>query len=184
MHGERVEPMKFRLKQSNQRGDTIVEVLIALAIISSVLAGAFLVVQRSAYAVRDGQERGEMLQILQGQVELVRQLSLTATDTSSGVFSTAPSKFFCVDVDSASPTYRKRVDSAGMTAIPPIDSDDYASYNSACTNIQGLYNVAVTYTPSAGPANPAAFKFYGRWDRLGGGKNEEQLVYRIYPGTP
>lgn len=76
----------------SQAGDTIVEVLIAVAVISLMLASAFVVVNRSIKSSRQTQERSEALKLLEGQVE---RLKVLASDTSSGVFvRTAP---FCIE---------------------------------------------------------------------------------------
>lgn len=58
--------------RSHQAGDTIVEVIIAVLVVATLLSGAFVVTNRSTQAVRDSQEHAEALQILQGQVELLR----------------------------------------------------------------------------------------------------------------
>jgi len=165
--------MKNWHKRINQAGDTIVEVLIATAVVSSVLAGAFLVSQKSTIAVRDSQEHGEMLQVLQGQVELVRAMALVATDDSSGVFDGPPTaaQYFCINgTDPASPA---RVD------FPlTFDTTTYAGYPPECSDIQTRYNVTITYDSSS-----HVFSFSGRWDKLSGGQNQEQLSYRMYPGA-
>lgn len=63
----------------NQRGDTIVEVLIAIAIISLTLAGAYTSTNRSANMSRTAQERGEALKWAETQIE---QIKATSTDLS------------------------------------------------------------------------------------------------------
>lgn len=60
------------LAKNRQAGDTIVEVILAVAIISSVLAGAFAVTSRSSRDIRVSEEHAQALQYLQGQVELLR----------------------------------------------------------------------------------------------------------------
>lgn len=151
------------------RGDTIVEVLIATAIVSSVLAGAFTVTQRSTLAVRDSQERAEVLQILQGQVERVRSLAQGANATDP-LFDTTP-KYFCI-----SPTLNVRKDflSGGMTLDP-----DYGNFYPECKAIGagGLYNIAVSYDDT-----DQIFTFLGKWDGPSGRTDTMQLSYRIYPG--
>lgn len=62
----------FNQFRQNQRGDTIVEVIIAIAVISSVLTGAFYLTNHSTRAVRDSEEHAQALQLLQGQVEQLR----------------------------------------------------------------------------------------------------------------
>lgn len=156
--------------RADQTGDTIVEVLIAIAVVSSVLMGAFLVAQKSATAVRDSQEHGEMLQLLQGQIELVRSVALTQNNDISGVYSTA-SKYFCMNG-----TTPVAIPGLG-SSLPPLAAADFTKYGATCGNLQGRYNVAGYYDSSS-----KVFYFDGRWDRVNGGRNEEQMAYRVYPG--
>lgn len=167
--------MRWPSKASNQSGDTIVEVLIAVVVVASVLAGAFTVSQKSSLAVRQSQERGEMLQLLQGQVELVRGIALNAADYSDPIFETAPSgaEYFCIDEATRT---RKNFNST----LPALNTDEFlpSVYHDACRNIKGRYNVAIKYNDST-----RIFTFHGRWHGLGGKKSQEILSYRIYPGT-
>lgn len=80
------------LKRLNCRGDTIVEVLIAITIISAVLGGAYVSANQSLSTSRQSQERGEALKLVEGQVERLK--SHGASDTSP-VYS-GPLQF-CID---------------------------------------------------------------------------------------
>ncbi|HSH18307.1 MAG TPA: prepilin-type N-terminal cleavage/methylation domain-containing protein, partial [Candidatus Saccharimonadales bacterium] len=135
----------IRKKERRQHGDTIVEVIIAVAIVSSVLAGAFTVSQKSALAVRSSQEHGEMLQLLQGQVETVRAIALQAEAKTAPIYSTSP-RYFCIDESSKN---RSNFDSS-VVQLPESDDDDYSSYPVACKGLgaSNLYNVAIRYEPS------------------------------------
>ncbi len=62
----------MQLKLRNRRGDTIVEVLIAIAIVSLTLTGAYTSVNRSANATRTAQERAEALKWAETQVEQIK----------------------------------------------------------------------------------------------------------------
>lgn len=159
----------------NDRGDTIAEVLIVVAIISSILLGAFTVTQRSVKTVRDSQEYAEGLNLLQGQVELVRDNALKAADTQSGVFSDS-TPYFCINASTTPATIQKL---NGLTTLPSLESDNFASYQSACGNINGRYNVAVHYNRSSN-----VFEFHQRWDSVNGSRQQINLSYRIYPGQP
>ncbi len=65
--------MKKRLTQNiNSVGDTIVEVLIAIAVVSLVLGGAFTSTRKSANATRTAQEQGEALKLAESQVEQIK----------------------------------------------------------------------------------------------------------------
>ncbi len=56
----------------NSSGDTIVEVLVAMAVVSLVLAGAYVSANRSTKATRTAQERGEALKLAEAQVEQIK----------------------------------------------------------------------------------------------------------------
>lgn len=163
--------MRLQSRRRTAKGDTIVEVLIAMAVVSSVMAGAFTVSQKSTLAVRDSQERGEMLHILQGQVELVRSIALSEVASSSGIYSDSPQNF-CIN-----PATKARVTFTGSNAnsLPPLQSDPL-DYTGVCGNISGRYNVAINYD-----GGKDVFIFTGRWDRVGGGKSGMQLAYRVEP---
>ncbi|MBP7766916.1 hypothetical protein KA068_00115 [Candidatus Saccharibacteria bacterium] len=60
------------MKALNIKGDTIVEVLIAITVMSSILGGAFVSARRSTNATRASQERVEALAVAQGQLERAR----------------------------------------------------------------------------------------------------------------
>lgn len=167
--------MKFTLKPLNEAGDTLVEVLIAIAIISSVLTGAFLVSQKSTMAVRSSQEQGEMLQLLQGQVELIRGIAMDATDNTDDIFRTTEPRYFCIDTAS-----KLRVDFPSNYSLPTLPADDFTGYPAACKQLGAgeLYNVAAIYTGD--PDN--VFTVTGLWDGPAGRK-KEVLYYRVYPGA-
>jgi prepilin-type N-terminal cleavage/methylation domain-containing protein len=157
--------MRRRQFQLNRRGDTLVEVLIAIAIVSTVLAGAFNVTQKSTLAVRDSQERGEMLQILQGQVELVRANAIAQSDTSSGVYSAGG--YFCMD-----PATKAMVPMGGVNLA------NLGSFTGVCRNMGSRYSVAINYNSGSN-----TFTFFGRWDMVGGGTGSMQMSYRVNPGS-
>lgn len=89
-----------KAKQLTERGDTIVEVLIAIAIISSILSGAYIVVNKSLIAGREAQERGNALKLSEGQLERLKSLSSSNPDklfnTTDAIFTDA-SLSFCVN---------------------------------------------------------------------------------------
>lgn len=80
-------------KRPSQAGDTIVEVIIAVAVVATILVGAFITTNRSTHTVRDAEEHAEALQFLQGQVELLR----AAADTSGALTGANLGTPFCFD---------------------------------------------------------------------------------------
>ncbi len=59
------------LRRLSESGDTIVEVLLAIAVVSAVLGGAFVSANRSLNGTRVSQERSEATKLVQGQAELL-----------------------------------------------------------------------------------------------------------------
>lgn len=81
----------FRSNSGSERGDTIVEVLISIAVISLVLGGAYVTTNRSLQATRASQERVNALKLAESQIEQIKGLAATDPDQLFGV--TAPSPF-------------------------------------------------------------------------------------------
>lgn len=156
--------MRKYLIGHKQAGDTIVEVLIAIAVISMILAGAFAVTSRSARAVRDSQEHAEALFLLQGQVERVRMLAVSGNAAVYG------SAIFCVDETNTVQT------GFGYTAVPSLATDNWAQYPTACRSVNNLYNEAITYN-----SGTQVFTFLSRWDGVTHDRNQVELFYRIQP---
>ncbi len=59
------------LRRLGEGGDTIVEVLLAIAVVSAVLGGAFVSANRSLNGTRVSQERSEATKLVQSQAELL-----------------------------------------------------------------------------------------------------------------
>lgn len=156
--------MKYTGFMARQAGDTIVEVLIAIVIISTILTGAFAVSQHSVKAVRDSQEHAEVAQLLQGQIEMLRS---AAEKSSPDVFS-APA-VFCLTTDSSN-----------NIAIVPITSgvSNYAGYPPQCKLENNLYNINIQYNSSAN-----TFTATANWDSITGSPAQEQLVYSAYKAS-
>jgi type II secretory pathway pseudopilin PulG len=78
------------INPKNSRGDTIVEVMICIAIIGAVMGGAFSIVNRSTQRIREAQERSEAVARASDQAERLKALyaadkQLICTDTGSPV---------------------------------------------------------------------------------------------------
>lgn len=66
----------------NQFGDTIIEVLIAIAILSLVLMGAYSISSRSLASIRQAQEHTIALKFAESQVEYIKSLANSSNETS------------------------------------------------------------------------------------------------------
>lgn len=63
------------IEKLSNRGDTIVEVLIAITVLSAVLGGAIVASNRNLTTTRATQERGEALKLVEKQLELLKAKS-------------------------------------------------------------------------------------------------------------
>jgi prepilin-type N-terminal cleavage/methylation domain-containing protein len=86
------------LKKTLQRGDTIVEVMIAMAVLGLVLASAFAISNRSYATGINAQERNEALKVAESQVELLR---IASTLTDESIIDADPSRLFCIEPSGA-----------------------------------------------------------------------------------
>ena len=139
----------------SQAGDTIVEVVIAIAIIATVLTGAFVVTNRSLTAVRDSEEHSEALQLLQGQIETLRSVASQAGNTLSKA-STNLTVSFCFDSSGAYQT------------------------GNPCSSGSIPYKISIIGT-TATPVSGGTTTFLGTvtWSALGGGTDQVELAYKV-----
>ena len=61
-------------KRLTERGDTIVEVLIAISVMSLLIGGAFVLTNRSLQGTRAAQERLNALKLVESQLEQLKKL--------------------------------------------------------------------------------------------------------------
>lgn len=143
-----------------QRGDTIIEVLISIAVVSVILGGAFVTTRRSQEGVRDSQEHAQALKLVESQLE---QLRAEATKTGAVFTTGAP---FCM--------YNR----APVSTAGPTGADCKQSSSGQSSTQQPYYNLSITRTTSNGGY---LFAIQAQWDSVTGhGAAQEQMVYRLY----
>ncbi len=157
----------------SQRGDTILEVLIVVAVLSLILVISFAATNRSAQGNRQAQERSEASKHAQSQIELLKKyISQTATPT-------LPPINFCMK-DDGTPI-------AISDSIPPnAQLDDFSAIDgtpaleAACKNVNGGGEYYSYINRSGAGSN--VFTAHTRWYKVGGnGIDEATMVHRLYP---
>lgn len=172
--------MRFRL--FGNRGDTIIEVMIALAVLGSIIAGGYAIATKSLNGVRVAQERSEALKIAEGQIETLKYRFAIAdnfqelTNYDTGLIDnfkdhfTQPSYAMPIGLDVSDPALPKigfcfyddtadvdsdmRVDELIRFNKPGDNLDNFSSYPSECVK-QNLYHVYITNTLAQNcPTNP------------------------------
>lgn len=151
------------MKNINQKGDTIVEVLLALVIVSSVLAGAYVTSTRSLRNSQQSQERAEAIKFVEAQLERLKAVS----SSNGSVFTTAQ---YCFNNGGS-------LVSLNGAPASDVDNDDFSTsvYPVACNqgNIPGGYHLSVVQ-------NNPIFTVRARWDNIhGSGRDEVKLTYKI-----
>lgn len=144
-----------------QRGDTIIEVLIAIAVAASVLGIVFATSARNLHAIRDVQERSEATRLVQGQIEALRYAISKAASLPTGT----P---FCMKGQNLVLGF------TGAVPNPVLLSEEFSQYPPGCKTVDELYNYAIV-GDAAG-----TYRFYARWDSLtASGRDQIIMVYRV-----
>lgn len=143
-----------------QTGDTIVEVMIVVTILGFIVAGVYSIASGSLRSARQAQERSEALKYTEGQLEQLKHLANTNGNAVFGVAGT-----FCIDGSS------QAVSIPG--SLPPFEEDDFANYPVGCIK-DNRYHMAIQRTGNN------QFAVTARWDRLGGGRDQITMLYRMY----
>lgn len=140
--------------KKNQRGDTIVEVLIVLAVLGLAIGISYATANRSLLNARQAQESAKATELLRSQLESVRVLAKNgpSAPADQNVFGSTP---FCISAASA-------------TVVSPT-----AGPSNPC-RFDGLYEVSITQVDNK-------FTLTAAWDDVAGqGTDRATLVYRWY----
>lgn len=161
--------MKIKsVKTLNHKGETIVEVLVALVVIGSALAGAFAISNRSSKSTQANYERYQAQVIASSQVEVLdknlRDRKVIRSDfgsgvnlSSSGITSTTDLKCFSDDGE-----------------LVGTDQCEQRGFGNLYTiNIQCLLGDADCGS-SDGYRN---YRVFVEWNSLKGGKDKLELFY-------
>lgn len=153
--------MGFRRLQ--QRGDTIVEVLIAIAVVSSVLAITYSIMNRNISTLRDNQERSEASKLAQSQIERLKSAWGSADPAAfPGEGNTQP---FCMAPD-VTHGFENSAPATNMV------DDNFSEYPDVC--IDGFYHSAIRYNDTH-----KSYIVTVRWDSVTGVRAEVVMGYKL-----
>lgn len=160
----------LKLRPLRQSGDTIVEVLIVLAVLGFAIGIAYSTANRSLKQARSAQENGEVTEMLQGQIEAIRVMAPNAkADPAQNVLQAGP---YCIRSSAPDAVTKKITSKVQLTSAPVGPSDP-----PACTyGTDNRYSIAIRYNTTA-----RVFTLVGSWDDVEGfsTKNTVTLVYRL-----
>jgi len=155
--------MKYH-KKLDARGDTIVEVMIVLAILGFAIGLAYATANKSLLATRAAEESSEATVLIQTQAERIRAFGGTYP---AQVFSTTD---YCITNDT--PTFKPSTDAACAAYTSPTSSVPYAIsiHCDTCTTGASISSPHDTFTIKA------------TWDDVSGQgpKDGATLLYRYH----
>jgi Tfp pilus assembly protein PilV len=142
----------------NKRGDTIVEVMIAIVVLGAAIGGAFAITNKSQLATQANHERYQAQLYANQQAELLRQAynNYIPTGTRSG-FATSYTGPGCFDASAAFVTTCTN----GIYTINTqlVNNGSSGAYDASITKL----NYLITIT----------------WDKVGGGSSKLDLIYGV-----
>lgn len=158
----------------NQKGDTILEVLISVAVLSLVLTTTFALANKNSQANRQANERGEAQKIAQSEMEKLKIYLST-----SGVNMPANGEYFCMNDDATAIVRFTGTDK------PPIDRNSDLSFVRSgfppqCTPQGKGFFYHFIQRGSAGDQSNT-YTSYVRWNAVTGhGVDEVTLANKVY----
>ncbi len=133
-----------------QRGDTIVEVLIAIAVAGSILGTSYAIIGRNAKSYQQVSEHTEALKLAEGQLENIRKAAAGTDDSlKDAIFLPASGSTFCTEVI---------LDQVTVKSTP-------------CST--GRYTITVNRSGSN------TFETVVVWDGINGGDDKVSLNYKV-----
>lgn len=186
-------------KRYENRGDTIVEVLIAIAIAAFAIGTSYSLANRSLQRTIAARERNDALNIIESQVsDLKFRFKSDPTNFNSGFAvpnTFSPGSFpatafsFCLHDDATGPSDTAkwpRVDNhfnGNYSLVDNLaDTSSGGSYDPACNinNNSTSYFVdmeAQITGPSQNKTNPTVYKVAVRWDQIGSATPNSAVIY-------
>lgn len=158
--------MRWSLRK--EAGDTIIEVLIATAIVGAVIGSSIAVINHILINAQQAKEHEEALELLEGQVETLKVAALhpNASPTLNVFSHSGP---FCLNDDG---TLVAIADS-----VLPTSYDKYSGCQKGTDN---RYNLGLIQKPSTSNT----FYAYANWDGPSGGQEQVNIIYKVYPPSP
>ena len=139
-----------------QRGDTLVEVMISIAIVSLILGGAYVTTNRSLQATRAAQERAIALKLAEAQLERLKNLM----STNAAAVMAAPSPF-CISYTTSLP-------------VDDTNQDCALSPDGVRTTQEPVFRLSITRSGNN-------FVLTEQWVNVSGKNTDSlQLRYRVY----
>src|SRR5437868_7922861 len=170
------------------RGDTIVEVLIAMAIAGFAIGISYATANRSLQQGITAGEHNEALNIIENQVTDLKLRFLNAGSSDFNA-SFAFKNHYCLDNTASDPTagnWAAILNNSSVTESSPLaltTDNPPGPYNLKCTETKTgegatyYYDIKTIQPSSGSTVNPTLYQISVRWERLGGGQNNQASIF-------
>lgn len=178
------------------RGDTIVEVIISIAVASLAIGITYSTAHRSLQQAITAKERNQALDLIQNQITDLQYRKLKTSSFNFNSNFSFPTNHFCLD-DSANYTSDKAADWLPIKNYQPSASNppNYWANNMAAASpaspsqpydpschkkLDGIdYYKDITTSQATGGSvlDKTVYQVYVRWARLGGGTNNQSSIF-------
>jgi type II secretory pathway pseudopilin PulG len=153
------------MKKLNQIGDTIVEVMLAVAILAMTIGVAYAVVNRSIKRAQQAQERTQATKLVEGQIDKLKYLSESAIAEDQAEFIKA------IDTSRGSQCISTKTTN-DVTVIEAIQIS--GPFGSDCTQ-ENIFKISYLYD-----GNDKIFTVNANWDSLVSDASENvTMEYRV-----
>lgn len=145
----------MHIKKLSDRGDTIVEVLISIGVISLILGAAFVMTNRSLQGTRQSQERVNAVKLVESQIERIKYFAATDSDA---IFN-PPTSPFCI--------------SNTNTVVDAANAACAVSTDGAPTTQDPVFHLSISRSGNV-------FTVINRWDNVRGAQDKLEMKYKVY----
>lgn len=156
----------MKIRKLTNRGDTIVEVLVVLAVLGLAMSISYATANRSLLNARQAQENGEASELVSSQIELLRANSLLPSADSNSPYK--------ADVNNTASAFC--FSGTNLNSFSPTPNlTGYSSYPPSCRAINGLYHLAIQRK-----VNTSSFTVTAYWDNVSGnGQDTVTMTYKL-----
>lgn len=177
----------------NTRGDTIVEVLIAIAVAAFAISISYAIANQSLQHAIAAHERNEALNIIENQITDLKARYKYTFFSNPGLFNSrfpalgGVTRHYCLLDSAIDPNAANWLPmlngitspaQAETLASPPYnDTGGSACIRHASTTDYYIDIAAEVTSSSAGKTDPTVYEISVRWNPVGGGQNQHAVIY-------
>ena len=167
------------------RGDTIVEVLLAIAIAAFGVGTTYATAARSLNQAITAREHNEALNLIENQITDLRLQFKNDPSTFDTKFGSSPGHYCLTDTATAPITNTFTGSATPDTLSSPPYNSSGCTYNKAGDGVTYYIDIVATRLSSPITVHPTVFQIFVRWYRIGGGQiNQTSNFIRINGPTP